>query len=118
MKAIEELKRQVKQARQKNPQFFDVKQRYEIAYSYRCTLRGLLDKCRNMLTELNKTSDELEKIYLSYDIQFLKKQIHDVYRLYRLAQADAVETSEYYGEKSKKSAPYSYTSSRKRRRVA
>lgn len=93
---IDVLKANLEAIKKTDPQFFDVKQRNEIAYKCRHDLKTMIAECRKIEESVAKSHDALDRIYLTYDLQFMKRQIHERFRQYKLSQEDARSMSDLY----------------------
>jgi len=101
-------------------QYLEMKQMNEIMFRFRERLRGIVDLYRGWQAEYHRETDTVERVYKSYEGQFIRRQLNDAWRLYLTANKDYHEMYRaYMGQIQEKtqagyvSFPASYSSGKK-----
>lgn len=84
---------------QRNIDFFDIKHLNDLAAEYRHRVRGLISLCRAVRKSSRKNDSLMRQVYASHEAIFLRRQIADLWALYRMAQTDSRELTTEYMER-------------------
>jgi len=101
-------------------QYLEMKQMNEIMFRFRERLRGIVDLYRGWKAEYDRETDTVERVYKSYEGQFIRRQLNDAWRLYLTANKDYHEMHRAYMQQVQEktqagyvSLPASYSSGKK-----
>lgn len=78
-------------------QFLEIKELNDLAAEYRGRLRDLLASYRR--ARGNAQDDHVRQVYVSYEAIFIRRQIADLWQVYRIVMADSHEmTADYLAQ--------------------
>lgn len=81
----------------RDSQFLEIKELNDLAAEYRGRLRDLLASYRD--ARGNAQGDHVRQVYVSYEAIFIRRQIADLWRVYRIVMADSHEmTADYLAQ--------------------
>ncbi len=76
----------------RDSQFLDIKELNDLTAEYRSRIRNLIAACR----ATDRDSSTVRKAYASYERIFARRQLADLWQLYRTAYADSRELTAAY----------------------
>jgi hypothetical protein len=94
----------LKENRQHQWQYLEVKQLAEILARHREKLRLAIREYRLLKTTIAAETDAIEKLYLNYEGMFLRDHLRDALRLYVMINHDYHEAYAAYLEEARKPA--------------
>src|SRR5690606_14590326 len=88
-------------------QFLDIKELNDLAAEYRARLRDLTAACRETRTRAQNQENgatNVRQLYAGHEALFLRRQITDLWQVYRIVIADSHEmTADYLAQLARKS---------------
>jgi len=82
---------------QRDIQFLEIKELNDLAAEYRDRLRSLLASYRSACLDIR--SNAVRQVYVSYEAIFIRRQIADLWQVYRIVVADSHEmTADYLAQ--------------------
>lgn len=76
-------------------QFLEIKELNDLCAAYRVRIRALIQGCRTLRKQGKETASVLA-LHAGYEEIFTKRQIVDLWKLYRIAMADSHEMTAVY----------------------
>jgi hypothetical protein len=77
-------------------QYLDVKELNDLAHQYRARIRDLIVGYRTAQAASAGQGEMYRRVYVSYEAIYLRRQIADLWKVYRIVMADCVEITETY----------------------
>lgn len=90
----QEISSRVHRLQQREIQLLDIKSLNDLAAEYRARIRTLISSYRS-IRELEE-HDTVRQVYASYETIFIRRQIFDLWKLYRIALSDSQEMTADY----------------------
>lgn len=87
-RSIAELAAKIKAIPRDKYDYLEVKQLAEILNRHRIKLRASITEYRTLKSALETQQDAVERLYLGYESLFMRDQLRDAWRLYRLVSID------------------------------
>ncbi len=90
----QEIADQVTYLKQRDIQFLDIKELNDLAGEYRARIRGLMADYR--AARSGQRGGEIRQVYASHESIFIRRQITDLWKVYRILMADSHEMTAVY----------------------